>query len=354
MSLYNSRSLPPSPRAGAGATPMSISSLGLPITTGVTAHLDHLGLIRVEGSDAAAFLHAQLTNDALDLAPGEARLSGYCSPKGRLLAIALFWQSGDAYLLLVGRDLLAPLVKRLAMFVLRSKVTITDVTAEHWILGCAGEEARGLLAAQVEPLPGVPFGAAVDAGFSLVSVPPAVGLARWIALVPRADHERFERVTAGHALSDGSVWRWLDIRAGLPVITVATQDKFVPQMINLEALGGVDFKKGCFPGQEVVARSQYLGKLKRRMTGAHLEAAAALPAFGADVLVRGSGPGAAEPVGSVVAAEFAPDGGTDLLIEVPLAAMAEPLLLASSEVPLALWPVPYPLPENDVFVRPRL
>ena len=137
-------------------------------------------------------------------------------------------------------------------------------------------------------------------------------------------------------VGSGAFW-WSEIDAGVPTVFPATQEKFVPQMINLEVVGGVSFSKGCYPGQEVVARSQYRGKLKRRMQLAHCAASA--PA-GADVFAAGD----TEPAGTVVMAASAPDGGFDLLIECPLEKTGAPLRLGSAEGPaLALRTLPYEL-----------
>jgi folate-binding protein YgfZ len=323
------------------------------LQTGATVRLDHLGLIRIEGEDAANFLHLQLTTGVLDHEPQTARLTGYCSAKGRLLAVGLLWRDASGFMLLVPRELVAPLVKRLGMFVLRSKTRLSDASAAYRMCGIIGDAARARAAPHSSGTAAV-HSVANDGHTTLVRVADSVGQPRWIALEPAAGPPASPAASAAEAPGTlgASVWRWLDIKAGLPVITLATQDKFVPQMVNLEALGGVDFKKGCYPGQEVVARSQYLGKLKRRTTGAHLADGAAAAAPGSDV-VSAHAPGL-PVVGSVVDAAVAPQGGMDLLVEVTLTALHEPLALGGNPNTLELWPVPYPLPDNEVFVRPKL
>jgi folate-binding protein YgfZ len=212
------------------------------------ARLSRYGLLSVSGDDARAFLHAQLTNDIQNLPPRQAALAGWCSAKGRLLASFLVIPAQQGFLLQVARDLAAPVAKRLSMFVLRSKVRIAD-ESERWTqLGAWG---------------GI-------SGFDVPAQPLGVAAGER-AIVVRAGMDRFLVVTAdasfapeGHAVPE-TRWALDEIRAGRPLITAATQDEFVPQMVNYDALGAVNFQKGCYPGQEIVARAQYRGQVKRRM-----------------------------------------------------------------------------------------
>ena len=310
----------------------------------VVSDLDHLSLLVVKGPDARVFLDSQLTrNVPLAGTPSTVSPFGYCSPKGRLLASGLLWADGDVVSLLLSRDIAEAIAKRLRMYVLRAKVTIDDVTASRCIDGV------------VDPVPAPPevvamapwTGLQVD-GLAWVRYPDVDARRRWLCIA--ADDHAFDDSIGGRV--DASTWRWLDIRAGLPRIVMATQDRFVPQMLNLEALGGVDFKKGCYPGQEVVARSQYLGKLKRRMTLASLDASASVPAPASDVWAAGDH----EPCGMIVAAERGPDGRVALLAELPLARFASADLHVGTidGAVLTIEPLPYVLPDNEVFVRPKL
>jgi folate-binding protein YgfZ len=204
------------------------------------ARLNRYGLLSVSGADARDFLHAQLTIDMQNL--GErAALAGWCSAKGRLLATFLVIPAPQGYLLQLARDLAPAVAKRLSMFVLRTKVKIVDETeawAQFGVWNADWDSARLVW----------------DGG--RVTVP--LGERRFLRLEPAA--EASLTPTAGE-----EAWTVQEIRAGRPLITAATQDQFVPQMVNLEALGGVDFRKGCYPGQEIVARAQYRGQVKRRM-----------------------------------------------------------------------------------------
>lgn len=318
-----------------------------------STRLDHLGIIEVGGPDAARFLHAQLTNDVLSQDATRARLTGYCSPRGRLLATAVILRSAsDTFLLVTARDILGATVKRLSMFVLRSKLTLADRSAVTSVWGLTGVAAGERVATSFGPLPSSPYAMAQKEGVCLVALPPAMGLPRWLAVVAADSTPPWMHEMSGLSDPGASFWRWLEIRAGIPTVTAKTQEKFVPQMINFEALGGVDFDKGCYPGQEVVARSQYLGRLKRRMMLANVDAAAPHPEAGSDLFTADS----PEPCGVVVAAEPSPLGGIDLLVELPVDAHPpEGFHVADSRGPLViLLPLPYDLPDHETFVRPKL
>jgi len=205
------------------------------------ARLSRYGLLSVTGTDARDFLHAQLTNDIAHLAPDRTALAGWCSAKGRLLASFLVIPAPQGFLLQAARDLAAPVAKRLSMFVLRSKVKVAD-ESEAWV-------QDGVWDADWSQ-PDVAW----QDGVAAVRV----GERRFLQLGPAA-------AMTAPATADEAQWTLQEIRAGHPFISAATQDQFVPQMVNLEKLGGVDFQKGCYPGQEIVARAQYRGEVKRRM-----------------------------------------------------------------------------------------
>jgi folate-binding protein YgfZ len=301
-------------------------------------------VIDITGSDAQTFLQAQLTADVAQVPEHEWRMAGYCTAKGRLLASGLLWKIDGGFAWLVADDLAAALVKRLRMFVLRLKVSIE--IREAAVIGRIG---TGAVAPQVQT------GEAERVSFWL-GLPEVLGTARAFGVVESEHLDALlaaASTRAASAVDASSYWNWLEVRSGISFIETATQDRFVPQMVNLEALGGVDFKKGCYPGQEVVARSQYLGKLKRRTLLAHSNAQpeSQLPAPGGDVY----GLESHEPVGTVVSAARAPDGSVDCLIEAPLAAWPSGLALSPlAGGPLEPLDMPYLLPDNEVFVRPRL
>lgn len=205
------------------------------------ARLTRYGLLSVSGDDAREFLHAQLTRDIRNLAADRAALAGWCSAKGRLLASFLVIPAAQGFLLQVARDLATPVAKRLAMFVLRSKVKIAD-ESERWA-------QDGLWEVDFD---------APEVAWQEQIVTVRVGERRYLQLGPVAQMNIMPTAPE-------EAWTVQEIRAGRPLITAATQDQFVPQMVNLEKLGAIDWQKGCYPGQEIVARAQYRGQVKRRM-----------------------------------------------------------------------------------------
>lgn len=233
----------------------------------IGARLSRYGMLSASGEDARAFLHAQLTNDILRLPADRAALAGWCSAKGRLLASFLVVPRDAGFLLQLARDLAPSVAKRLAMFVLRAKVKIADESDGIGQLGLWGDESEVRLASMGLELPKAPFAVAALGGLTAVRF----AVDRFLLVGGAAALERAER-ELGLPLTGEDAWALQEIRAGRPFISAATQDHFVPQMVNLEQLGGVDFQKGCYPGQEIVARTQYRGQLKRRMVRARAPA----------------------------------------------------------------------------------
>lgn len=306
----------------------------------VVAALLHLGVLRVSGADAAAFLHGQLTNDVKGLGPDGARFAGYCTPKGRLLANFLLWRDGEAVLLALSRDILPAVQKRLGMYVLRSKVSIADVSGEIALLGIAGPEGGNAVRAAIgAEAPSAAMGVVRGpGGAAAIRVP---GERFVIALPAEAAPTVWESATRTLRPAGTPVWEWLEIRSGIVLVSAATQDELVPQMANLELVGGVSFQKGCYPGQEVVARSQYLGRVKRRTYLGHVAGQRA-PRAGEAVFAAGAG----EPAGIVVNAAPAPSGGHDVLATLQSsAAESGELHVGAPDGPrLELEPLPYSLP----------
>ncbi len=214
--------------------------------------LPHLGILRCSGEDAATFLHNQLTQDVALLQPDQARLAGFCNAKGRLQAsFVLFKRTPTEILLVCRRDLLATTLKRLSMFVLRAKAKLSDASEEFALWGVAGACASDL-APQALPWARVSLGDA-----DLITLYPAQGQARALWVGPPG------KAPQGPALAP-ALWLVGEVLSGVADVQQATYEAFVPQMLNHESVGGVNFKKGCYPGQEVVARSQFRGTLKRR------------------------------------------------------------------------------------------
>lgn len=301
-----------------------------PATHDGALHLGDWAMLRAHGADAAAFLQGQLTQDVAGLAIGQARLAGYCSPKGRLLASFVVWRiDGESFALLCSADLAATVTRRLSMYVLRARCRIEDLSAAWAVWGVAGPA----VARSAGALPAWRAESREPAWW--IGLPPVSDTARALCLQPAQFAAPAQPALAAAA------WQWLEVTSGVPRIVAATSEQFVPQMVNFELVGGVSFQKGCYPGQEVVARSQYRGTLKRRM---HLFATAATVLPGADVF-HSDDP--AQPAGMVVNAACS-DGQARLLAEVKLAALERGTLhLAGPDGP-ALRPLtlPYPLPQT--------
>ncbi len=213
------------------------------------------GVIRAHGADAASFLHGQLTKDVQHLGERNAVLAGYCTAKGRLLASFVVWRTGsDELLLACSADVLPSTLKRLSMFVLRAQCKLSDASATLALHGLAGPAATAWLG----PNARVMWQRSELLGGHAIRLPDAAGLARYLLALPAG--------SVGPSLPalTPDAWRWLEVGSGVPRIEQTTVEQFVPQMVNFELVGGVNFQKGCYPGQEVVARSQYRGTIKRR------------------------------------------------------------------------------------------
>ncbi len=280
----------------------------------VVTDLSHYGLIAAEGEEVRDFLQNQFSNDMRLVSDSESQISAYCSPKGRMLAAFRVFQQGETFYLHLPRSILEPTLKRLRMFILRSKVTLEDASDKMVNIGFAGPQAQRGLEQILENVPTTPNAVVENNGLIVIRLPdplprfeiygepdPVIGL--WRRLARQATP-----VGAG-------CWRWLDIQAGIPEIVPETVEAFVPQMVNLEALDGISYKKGCYPGQEVVARMHYLGKLKRRMYRAHVDTDT-IPAPGDNLY---SPTETDQSVGKVVEAQPNPNGGIDMLAVIQIA-----------------------------------
>lgn len=269
----------------------------------IVADLSHNALLAISGDDATAFLHGQFTNDVQALQPGAAQWNGWCSAKGRLLATFLLVKRADEYLLMLPAEIAPAFVKRLGMFVLRSKVKVADVSAEWKRVGVAGEKANAAIAASLGSVP-QPMHLQQRDGVLCI----ALDARRFVVLSQAVDVR--EKLGSNATPATAEEWEWAGIQAGIPTIVAATQEAFVPQMANFDLVGGVSFRKGCYPGQEIVARTQYRGGLKRRMARGHVDSPSG-PRPGDSVYSPAFGDQAA---GTIVQAARAPEGGFDLLV----------------------------------------
>lgn len=296
------------------------------------APLDHLGVIRVSGEDAATFLHGQLTQDFALLDLQHARLAAFLSAKGRMQASFIgFKRSATEVLLVCSRDLLPATLKRLSMFVLRAKAKLSDATADFALYGLAGD-ALISIAGTAHPV----WAKADFDQQTLVHLYPALGQPRGLWIAPAGSP-----APQGPMLAP-ALWAWGEVHSGVATLTAPLADAFVPQMLNYESVGGVNFKKGCYPGQEVVARSQFRGAIKRRAYLAHAETALQV---GAEVFAASD---AEQPCGTVVQVAQSPDGGWDAIVSLQIASASEALRQGQGEAgpAIRLLPLPYLLLED--------
>lgn len=304
----------------------------------VRCDLSQFGLLKVSGDDAQPFLQNLLSNDIREVTSTHAQLSSFNNAKGRMLASMLIWRDGNDYVLQLHHSLTEQIRKKLSMYVLRSKVKIADVSAESVCVGVAGADARKTLQALYPALPQQAMEVATQGEDSILC---READRFQIATTPQRAIELWRSLSALHAVGS-PCWDWLDIRAGVPFVQASTLEAFVPQMLNFEVIGGVNFKKGCYPGQEVVARMHYLGKASRRMYLAHLDDATEAKA--GDALF--SPASAEQSCGTVVDAQPSPNGGMDLLAVVQTASHESATIhLGTVDGPqLRFQALPYDLP----------
>ena len=299
--------------------------------------LDDAALIAFSGDDAVAFLHAQLTSDVAGLAALTTQYSGYCSPKGRLLATFLVWKLEDEILLQLPAALRESVQSRLARYVLRAKVKVADASQRYTLFGAFGADALAVL---TDRAPAAPHAIVCAGDLRIVRVP----IDRFMILAP-ADGAEHVRARIGAALQarDAAVWRGLDVEAGIPVITTASQEQYVPQMVNLDLVGGVSYSKGCYPGQEIVARTHYLGRLKQRMYRIRVSGASGVetsqPLYSPEF--------ADQACGAILSPGRPSAGGVEALavIQKSSAESGSVRLGEPGGAPVELLPLPYTLPE---------
>jgi folate-binding protein YgfZ len=217
--------------------------------------ISQLALLSVTGKDASSFLQGQLTCDVNKLQPDNSFFAAFCNAKGRVISTLLIIQQVDGFLLILPRCLVDKVQKKLQMYVMRSKVTLKNISTERCLIGISGKP---------EQLPLVAF---PEDNFShqtnLIKLPNSRYL--MIETVDKTIDFWLTGIEKGLNFQDSTRWNYLDIRSGLAWLKKETSERYIPQMLNLDALGGISFDKGCYTGQEVVARTHYLGKAKRKL-----------------------------------------------------------------------------------------
>lgn len=307
----------------------------------IMCDLSHWGLLQLQGADTVSFLQGQVTNDVRLLDGSNAHYTGYCNPKGRLLALFLGFSHYDHLHLQLPKALIEPIMKRLKMFVMRSKVDIQDVSDSITKIGLNGPQAPALLQSLFSSIPQNDYALVSQEIGTVIKLP---GAAPRYELLTSTDHAPAIWSTLNqHATPVGAaVWDWLEIQAGIPEVNGQTQEEFVPQMLNLDALNAINFKKGCYTGQEIVARTHYLGKVKRRTQLAHI-ATSEMPRSNDDVL-DSNGQAVGKIVRCAPALGHNDSQGFDVLVECRLENVGENTVYWH-QVPLAFKTLPYTFAE---------
>lgn len=305
----------------------------------ILCDLSHLGFISATGEEAESFLQNQLSNDVKNVDESQSQLNAYCTAKGRALSLFRTFKYGDSYLLQLPVDRIESSLKRLRMFVLMTKVTLEDASDNMVAFGIAGPNAENSLQSIFSGTP-ESTNQCVREGESLICKMPGNFTRYMIITNTESAIETWKKLSASYKPCSHNAWSYLDIQAGIPQIYDANSEAFVPQMLNLHNLDGISFQKGCYPGQEVVARMHFLGKLKRRMYLAHTDSDKQ-PNPGDFVFTQDDA--SKEGVGKIVDCQASPDGGFDILAVLQIASAEQgPLHLESSNGPeLKLLDLPY-------------
>ena len=309
----------------------------------ITLHdLSQQGVILFSGEEAQVFLHNQLTCDVAALERSRTTYGSYCTSKGRVLATFLLWRSGEDFFMQLPSPLREPIQKQLSKFILRAKVKAADASSEWTVLGVAGAEAGRLVQRAAGSAPQGVHEVAQTRDAMVIRLPGDRS-----EIVARRDAARgiLDTLMSDAKKADPDYWSWLDIHAGVPVILPATQEAFVPQMLNLDLIGGVSLTKGCFPGQEIVARMHYRGTLKQRMYLANV-AAADLPRPGERLYSPSFGE---QACGTIVNAAHSSEGGCDVLavIQIAVAEKGDVHWKSLDGPALKLLPLPYEVTSGE-------
>ncbi|MEX1080392.1 MAG: folate-binding protein [Halofilum sp. (in: g-proteobacteria)] len=322
------------------ASPDPVSASTGALDDSLCCSLEGTGVLTVNGSDAASFLNSQFSSDIAGLHPGETALTSYSDARGRVLAVPRIFADAQAYHLVLPTERVPAIAKQLNKFVLRADVRVEDAGGDRGVLGLSGPRAGEVLHEKVEALPQAAWhSATLIAGGQVARLPGE--RPRWLVCAP---HEALEGLresvhAAGVGDGDHMAWRLREIEAGLPNVYEATAEHFVAQMLNLDRLDALDFRKGCYPGQEVIARTHYLGRIKRRM---HVLRYAGTPADPGSTVYA-----AEQAAGEVVDAAAHPEGGSLALAVVRLEATESTLAVGAPGGPAAeVMPPPYDLSDD--------
>lgn len=299
----------------------------------ILSDLSHKGIIRISGEEASTFLQNQFCNDVGLVNETQSQLNAYCTPKGRVLSLFRLFrfikQKGqkeekESYYIQLPRERLGPMSQRLNMYLLMTKAKITDASADIIFVGLSGANAEPTLQSIFNNIPNKINQCSQytinlsknSRDFMLIKVP---GASRFmIAGNSSSMIDLWPELLNSATAVGADVWELSNIAAGIPQVTEANVEAFIPQMLNLHWVNAISFSKGCYPGQEIVARTKYLGKLKRRLYVAHIDGPQG-PEPGTDIFNSSHSDG--QKVGKIVSAARAPDGGTDVLAVLQIASV---------------------------------
>ncbi|MBJ6609072.1 MAG: folate-binding protein YgfZ [Candidatus Thiothrix moscowensis] len=307
----------------------------IPPQGAILCDLSHFGLISVSGADAEAFLQGQLTNDIKQVTDSLSQLSAYCTPKGRALATFFVTKRQGVYYLSVARDLLEPILKRLRMYVLRSKVVLEDASASLVHFGYAAPNGDQQLLEILGKAPAHAYDTVQVGNLTIMRQPAPIPRFKILGELDEA-MKLWQRLNVNTACVGRSSWEYFNVMSGVPMVTLASSEAWVPQMMNMHLINGVSFTKGCFPGQEIVARLKYLGKSKRQMYRIGIPHCVKAPATGTHI-ASGTDPEA----GTILNATLNPDGYVEALAVMKIAEAANPLHLG--EYAVKVLELPYEL-----------
>ena len=315
---------------------MSSETLLSSLSQSASSHGLNQGLIKVHGEDAESFLQNQLTNEVANVTETSHQIAAWCSPKGRIIATLRLFKREDAYYLSLSQDMLEHVLKKLSMYVMMSKVSLEDVTESYLHLGVSGGSAdQDLKALLGEGLPSEADTAKTINGLTVLKL---------AGKTPRyeffGDAESSKVLTDSIEVSPDNHWKYLNIVAGIPSISQENSEAWIPQMVNFIHVNGVDFKKGCYPGQEIVARLNYLGKTKRRMYRLLIDTGQ-LPAINDSITSTND-----KAAGKILNAVINPDGKVEALAVMKIAETTEALTLANNEATITLLELPYTVDDS--------
>lgn len=306
--------------------------------------LSHHGLIKVHGDDAESFLQNQFTNDIRNVSETRHQTTAWCSPKGRIIATFTIFKQADSFYLSLSSDLTDHVIKKLQMYVMMSKVTLENASESIVHFGLAGQSSEELLNKAINSKDNIkaPTAPPRTATYQTLSILRMPGKAPRFEIFGNIDDAKslWESCAKGATQTNSDYWNYLNIVSGIPQISKASSETWIPQMVNFIAVDGVDFQKGCYPGQEVVARLNYLGKTKRRLYRVQINTNQ-LPAIN-DAIQSESD----NQAGKILNAAINPDGVVEALAVLKIAETEKPLMLADNhDATVTLLDLPYPV--ND-------